>query len=217
MLDHAFFFAESARVVLESKSHWGDGELTDVLEKCRSVRDIIATTGLSLTDEIVLLKQEMAASRLGREPEGWLKIPHHIGTAAIFLKGGHTVQCDLLSDELIKDMDDSWPDVILLLEPGRVIIKNYETTESTPFGGTGWIESYDLGEDALIAFTIALLSFLEERSVQTEYPLNFMHYVPDLLEVDPTSSVDFPLTRPVPQRRHIWGSAAENGPNEGHA
>jgi len=217
MLDHAFFFAESARVVLESKSNWCDADLRDVLEKCRSVRDIIATTGLSLMDEIVLLKEEMAASRVGRESDGWLKIPHHIGTAAIFLRGGHTVECALLAAEVIEDIDDSWPDVMLLLEPGRLIIKNYEATQSTPFGGAGWLESYDLGEDSLIAFTITLLSFLEERSVQTEYPLNLMLYVPDLLEVDPTSTVDFRLTRPVPQRRHIWRSTDQDGPEQSSA
>jgi len=214
MLDHAFYFAESVRAVLESKSSWSNDELRDVLEKSRSVRDIITTPGLSLTDEILLLKQEMAGSRVGRPFDVWIKIPHHIGTAAIFLKGGQNLNPDFLSDdEFVRQIDDSWPDVMLLLEPGRIVIKNYQAVESTPFGGEGWLEVYDLGEDALIAFSVALLGFLEERSVQIEYPLNFMQYVPDMLILDPIWSVEFPLTRPVPQRRHLWPST-ESGSDE---
>jgi hypothetical protein len=211
MLDHSFFFAESVRVVLESKSAWREEEFQDVLEKSRSIRDIITIRGLSLTDEIVLLRQKVAATQTRQVHAGMVIIPHHIGTAAIFLTGGHSLNSASLTDDFIRQIDDSWPDVLLLLEPGRVVIKNYRPIESTPFGGEGWLEFYDLGEDALFAFTVGLLAFLEERSVQIERPLDLTQYVPDLVSIDPTATIDFPLTRPIPQRKHLWDS----GPFEG--
>jgi len=206
MLDHSFFFAESVRVVLESKSSWSEQEFKDVLEKCRSVRDIITIRGPSLTDELTFLKQEVVAAQTGRFHAGMVIIPHHIGTASIFLTGGSSLTPAFLTNDLVEQIDDSWPDILLLLQKGSVIIKNYQSDESSPYSGVGWLEFYDLGEDALLAFTVGLLAFLEERSVQIENPLDLTQYASDLIAINPTSSVDFPLTRPVPQRKHFWHS-----------
>lgn len=87
MLDHSFFFAESVRVVLESKSIWNSEELTDVLTKIRAVRDIGFISGPTLADELAMIWQDLAAIREGRAHDGMLIARHHIGTAAIFIKG----------------------------------------------------------------------------------------------------------------------------------
>jgi hypothetical protein len=195
MLDHSFFFAESVRVVLESKSAWREEEFQDVLEKSCTIRDIVTIPGLSLTDEMILLRQEVAATQMRQVHVGTLIAPHHIGTAAIFLTGGHSLNPAFLTSDLIRQTDDSWPDILLLLESGRVVIKNYQPSESIPLGGEGWLEFYDLGEDALFAFTVGLLAFLEERSVQVERPLSLTQYVPDLISIEPTATIDLSLAK----------------------
>lgn len=202
MLDHSFFFAESVRVVLESKSVWSTEELTDVLAKSRAVRDIMSMSGPTLADDLAMLWQELAALREGREHDGMLITKHHIGTAAIFIKGGQSFTSDYLTEEIINDADDNWPDLILLLEPGRLIVKNYEEDENGSVSGR--LEFYDLGEDTLLAFTNGLLSLLSERSVQSEDPLYLMKYAHDVASIKPISSIEFPLSRPVPQRIPLW-------------
>lgn len=202
MLDHSFFFAESVRVVLESKSIWNSEELTDVLTKIRAVRDIGFMSGPTLADELAMIWQDLAAIREGRAHDGMLIARHHIGTAAIFIKGGQSLTNDYVTDGFIDDADDSWPDLLLLLEPGRLIVKNYQATGG--IGGTGWLEFYELGEDALLAFTNGLLSLLAERSVQSEEPLYLSKYAPDVASINPTSTVEFPIRRPVPQRTPLW-------------
>jgi hypothetical protein len=202
MSDHSFFFAESVRVVLESKSIWNSEEFTDVLTKSRAIRDIGFMSGPTLADELAMILQELAAIREGRGYEGMLIARHHIGTAAIFIKGGQSLTNDYLTDEIIDDADDSWPDLLLFLEPGRLIVKNYQATGG--IGGTGWLEFYELGEDALLAFTNGLLSLLAERSVQSEEPLYLSKYAPDVASINPTSTIKFPIRRPVPQRTPLW-------------
>src|SRR6185295_10863970 len=49
--DHAFYFAESVRAVIECKSNWSATEFSDVLDKARAVRDIVPHKELSLADE----------------------------------------------------------------------------------------------------------------------------------------------------------------------
>jgi hypothetical protein len=205
ILDHSFYFAESVRVVLESKSLWSERETWNVLEKCKAIREIVTMPGLSLADEVSFLKHQMAAWLQEQEHEGMVKVPHHIGTAAIFLKGGQSVNTSFIDSKLLEEIDDSWPDILLLLEPGHLIVKNYEFSTSGGFLGQGWLEFYDLGEDALIAFTVGLLEFLAVRSVQIEHPLNLTHYVQELVSFNPIETIDFPLTHPMPQHKHYMG------------
>jgi len=211
MLDHQFFFADSVRLVLECKTCWSDSEFQDVLTKCRAVRDIIPTAGMSLADQIEFVRQQLAAVQSNVSYEGMVITHYHIGTAAIFIRGGHSLSPESFSDGLIGDIDDCWPDALLLLEPGRVVIKNYEHTSS---GDCGWLEFYHLRDDALLAFTTALLALVCERSVQIEDPLYLTQYVPDLVNVDPQHVVDFPLTRGVPQRAPIWRPRRQDGMQE---
>jgi hypothetical protein len=207
LMDHQFFFADAVRLVLECKTAWSDSEFQDVLAKCEAVRDIVPAAGMSLTDQIEFLRQQLAAIQNNVHHEGMIVTHYHIGTAAIFLRGGHSLSPESLSGDLIGRIDDSWPDALLLLQPGRVVIKNYE---STPNGGCGWLEFYDFGDDALLAFTTSILALICERSVQIEDPLYLTQYVPDLAAVDPCHAVDFPLTRVLPHRVPIWRRHGEN-------
>lgn len=150
--DHSFFFADSVRAVMECKSTWSSKEMADVLTKCRAVRDIIVMTSeLNLADEVEWLRHQVASLQEGLVYEGMLISRHHIGTAAVFLTGGQTLTSGWITSELVRQIDDAWPDIILLLESGRVITKNYEPTDG--FGGRGWLEFYEMGEDSLLGFT----------------------------------------------------------------
>ena len=176
MADHAFFFADAVRVVIECKSAWSQDEFQDVLDKCCSVRDIVPMTEPNLKDEVIRLQQEVTALRHGLEHYGvWISRPH-IGTAAIFLRGGQNLNPEALREEWVAKMDDSWPDVLLLLEPGHLVVKCYPARSERYMGGSGWPAFYDLGEDALLAFTASLLSLIADRSVYVEDPLYLAKY-----------------------------------------
>ena len=102
-----------------------------------------------------------------------------------------------------RDIDDAWPDVLLLLEPGVVVVKEYEHRDAF-MGGLGWLERYDLGEDALLFFTHALLHRLVVRSVYVETPLDLSHYAPDVLRSRAAERLQFTLSRPPPSRMPLF-------------
>lgn len=202
LLDHSFFFAESVRLALECKSSWNANEMSDVMEKSRAVRDIVQMHEPSLDDTVLKLAIEIEAIRSGTSHSGLLITPHHIGTAAIFLSGGQSFGPDYLTEDMLRSADDTWPDALILLQPGKVVLKRYESYGG--FGGKGWLEFYEFGDDGLLVFTNALLTLLEERSVVTESPFYLPRYTPTLTRVEPVAVVAFSVTRPVPQRFPLW-------------
>jgi hypothetical protein len=115
---------------------------------------------LNIVDELKMLRQQVASLSEEIVHEGMLKAPHQIGTAAVFLTGGQTFTSSWITPAICEDIDNDWPDVLLLLEPGRVVIKNYEAAGG--FGGRGWLEFYDLNSDSLLVFTTSLLALITE-------------------------------------------------------
>lgn len=202
--DHSFFFANSVRAVLECKSSWSSAEFRDVLVKCEAVRDIVPVPGLTLIDGIAAIEQQIVALKENRVYEGMLTAPHHIGTAAIFLEGGQGITEDWVRGTILHELDNVWPDVLLFLQTGRVVIKNYQATGG--FGGYGWLDFYDARDDALLIFTASLLNLITDKSVQLESPFLFSGYVPEMLALEPNATIDFSLSRPPPQRTPIWRS-----------
>ncbi|MCG6881696.1 MAG: hypothetical protein LJE96_21440 [Deltaproteobacteria bacterium] len=203
MLDHSFFFSESVYCVLECKSNWNSDEFRDVLRKSEAVRNIISYFEPGFIDEIQMLKADVISLKEGIEHHGQLITSPHIGTAAIFLDGGQTFANNFLDHTDMKNIDDSWPDILLLLEPGYVVIKRYEADPGS-IGGKGWLELYDVKEDSLLMFTSGLLSLLTEKIVQIETPLNIWKYTSELTKTLPIKTTEFRLSRPVPQTRTIW-------------
>jgi hypothetical protein len=94
-----------------------------------------------------MVEQRLASIEAGQQLAGVLMARHHVGTAAIFLRGGSTFTADSVSDERLERADDCWPDILLLLEPGRLILKTYEPEGR--LGGHGCIAFFDYGPDAL--------------------------------------------------------------------
>jgi hypothetical protein len=205
MHGHNLFFAESVRAVLEIKTHWNSNEFDDVLNKCQAVRNIVPMKKPNLADDIAMLELEVASLRQNKEHGGMLIKGHHIATAAIMLYGGNTFSPSILKDDdSLMRVDDSWPDALLLLEQGKVIVKHYDQDVDSRMGGEGHVEFMEAGEDALLVFTAALLGLITERSVQVEDPLYLAQYVSHRMRRIPNEFIKFPLTRPVPGRMPLW-------------
>ncbi|MEA2188313.1 MAG: hypothetical protein QOK16_3324 [Solirubrobacteraceae bacterium] len=203
MLDHSFFFAEAVRGVIESKSRWSTEDFNDVLLKSQAIRDIVLFPGgPNLDDAVALLQLEVAALHAAREHYGLMLSKPHIATAAVFLAGGSASLTDqsVIPPDAIDNADDCWPDLLLLVEPGRVVLKEYREDG-------GWLFFFNLGDDALLFFTHALLRLLTERIVSTEAPFYFETYAPDVLETEPFMVIPFRPTRPVPSRSPLWHSS----------
>lgn len=200
LVDHALFFAESVRLVLESKSVWSTEEFSDVLDKCRSVRDIVPARAPTTEDEIAIINLRLHAIENGLQHDGMIISPPHIGTAAVFIRGGQTAMTDLseIDSNVFDEADDSWPDLVLWLEPGRIAFKQYPES-----GGTGYVEVVDYDEDGLFVFTSSLLKLLSDRSVTTED-----HFYLDrcMMRVEgrEISSRQFRMTRWPTERRPLW-------------
>ncbi|MDP9414857.1 MAG: hypothetical protein M3Q08_12410 [Pseudomonadota bacterium] len=205
MLDHSFFFAESVRAIVESKSRWSSDAFADVLRKSQAVRDVVPYPGPNLDDTVAMLQLEVASLRAGRDHDGFLTAKPHIGTAAVFLARGSQalVNEGSIPKEAVECADDCWPDLLLLLEPGRVVVKVYaEDGDHLRF--------YDVGDDALMFFTHGLLDLLTDRVVSTEAPFYFTAYASEALDTEPYMVLPFRPTRPSFGRRPLWrGSAPE--------
>lgn len=199
---HSHFFAESVRVVLEAKSRYSNYELRDMLAKCKSIRDIVPMHRLNIADEIAMLQLEIASLREGVSHSGMLITGHHIASAGLFLFGGESFSLNELNADIADDIDDAWPDILLFLNAGVVVAKNYEWTE-TGFG-EGHLHLVR-GEDSLMLFAAALITLISDRSVQVEDP-SFLEVHIGLRE--PSSWSDehraFCLTRPVAARVPLW-------------
>jgi hypothetical protein len=128
----------------------------------------------------------------------------HIATAAFVFFGGQTIDPCSLEAAWVESADDSWPDAMILLEPGVVIRKHYERNGGT-FGGSGYIEFLKAGEDSLLVFTAALMELINERCVQIEDPRYFSVYIQGVLDATESQRVQFSIRRPLAGRSPIWG------------
>ncbi len=202
LADHTFLFSESVRVILEVKSRWSSEELDDIRTKVRAARDIIGMSSPNLADQLAMIHLEIEALKQGAEHDGILSSKPHIGTGAIVLHGGQSVGSELAARSLLDDVDDEWPDILLLLEAGKFVLKRY--VEHDDGRVSGQLEFYELGEDALLRFTGALLELLADRVVHSEAPLYFEAYGRAAYRKEPVDVKAFPLRRFAPFRHPLW-------------
>lgn len=205
MHDHNLFFAESVRVVLEVKSRWSAEELRDILDKCRAVHGIFMFKRPGLAEEISQLRLDVT-TLLSGEPITMLSEGSRIGTAGIILFGGQGFSLSQSIDTMRTDIEDGWPDVLLLLEAGRVIVKEYVPVEGSFLGGHAYLHSVSAGEDALLVFTSVLLGLLSERAFQVEDPFYLGDYAEEVIRNLPVETEEFPITRPIVGRTFLWGA-----------
>ena len=130
--------------------------MADVMKKGRAVRDIVPMYEPSLDETVLKLAVEAEAIRSSTQHAGLVITPHHIGTAAIFSSGGQTFGPDYLTDDILQAADDTWPDALLLLEPGKVVLKRYQSDGG--FRGRNTLELYDFGDGCATDFHQCALS-----------------------------------------------------------
>jgi len=198
--DHSFYFAESVRNVLECKSTFSTADLKDMLVKSQAVRDIVPHRDLSLRDEIEGLRLEIVSLKAGQPHRGLMISSHHIATSGMFLKGGQSTAPDQLLAACHDEVDMVWPDVMLFLEPGIVAIKFDQGPDSI----TGGIAFLEYGEDALLAFTSALLKTVDDRVVHSESRFYLDRYAAPVLDREPFHVSEFRLTRFVAGHVPLW-------------
>lgn len=199
MQGHSLFFAESVKLVIEVKSNFNQDVLNDILVKSNSVRNIVTNVGLNLADEITMIQQQIQSIATGEGFDGLLKAPHHIATAAIVFNGGREFRLSNILLDKIVEADDLWPDLLLLLGAGKLVVKSFDDDE-----GCGYLEMYEANEDALLLFTKSLLEKLSNRIVNIEEPFYFSHYIWETLDkMEATERIKFRLTRPMPGRQII--------------
>ncbi|MGW6310457.1 DUF6602 domain-containing protein [Streptomyces niveus] len=200
MLDHSFYFAESVRVVIESKSRWSTQDWRDVQEKTRAIRSITLEYSQSLRDEISMIRQDIISLKVGRQHNGELIVRPKIGTAAVFIEGGRDFLRNPkgISDEIEESAEEAWPDVTLFLREG-VVVSKHENSSGDPYVGF-----YRLEENALIDFTNTLLRLLSERTVSTHGAFYLDNYMQSVMEIEPYAVVEYEGTLWPPGRTPIW-------------
>jgi hypothetical protein len=199
--DHSFYFAESVRVVIESKSRWSKQDWSDVRDKTRELRSIVLNYSPSLRDEIDMLQQDIQALQNGEgRHHGAIIVQHKIGTAAVFIEGGSDFlkHPEEIASEIEEQADDSWPDATLFLREGVLIFKN-ESSDTSQF-----MEFYRLNDDSLIGFTNILLRLLMERTVSSQGAFYLDNYMRSVIDVEPYARIGYQGNFWAPGRTPIW-------------
>ncbi len=206
MSDHNFFFAESTKAVLEVKTRWSSNEFANILEKSSKVQRLLIPKTRSLADDIAMLQLDIEAIRRGEEHSGFLSIQAHIATAGIIIFGGREFSLNAAIKKMELTVHEAWPDLLLLLEAGIVIVKSYEHIEDANMTVRGVLRMYQSNEDALLIFTAGLLGSITERSLQVGEPFYLAEYIAGLVADSLTEIREFPLIMPVLiGKRPIWG------------
>jgi hypothetical protein len=206
MLGHSLYFAESVKAVLEVKSRWSEVEWQNVRMKTEAVRKITTNQEPNLNEQLALieLKLKTSMSNTANTPSNHqiYHTRHPIGSNAIFFRGGDALLDSDPTSELIDVADNVWPDTILLLQFGGLVRKLYSDDYKE-----GLLHFYELGEDALLAFTHYLHAQTIERSVYVDDPLYLWKYVDGEVPLIPKRIVKFPLLQPVPSLTGSWDEA----------
>jgi hypothetical protein len=203
LADHAFFFVESVRCIIECKSNYSKDELDDMVAKCGAAMSVFSFPSFGIRETIDSISEELISIRQGVERDGTLIVPHRLATAGIFLRGGHNIDFDTV-ELYCDDIHEKWPDLLLFLEPGIVIIKDYRPTGG--LGGHGSLHFYKPQIDALLLFTHELLNQITERSESMHSPLQILQYIKSNLDLQYLGEFEFPLAFPIAQRTPYWRS-----------
>ncbi len=200
MQGHSMFFAESVRLVLEVKTNFNNNELDNILEKCESVKSIVPMSEPNIDDEIAMLNLKVNSLITGENIQGMLISKPHIATGAVIFRGGKNFTIDSITKEMIDKADDFWPDIMILLEAGKVIIKQYNEDMAET---NAYIEFFEAADDALLLFTSSLLGLISDRSVNVEDPFYLKKYAFPIFNKMKSSVIPFKTLRFTPGRTII--------------
>lgn len=205
MLGHSLFFAESAKSIVEVKTRWSNEEFLDIQTKASTSKGIFKTHKSNVIEHLRFMEHQIEAIQDGKEFEGILSHPYHISFAAFVFFGGQDFTLENISEEQLNEIDDIYPDLMVFLDAGKVLVKEYEMEEGEFMNGTPYLRLYESKEDTLLLFTEFLMGQIMERTVLTEYPFYFNDYFISITSQMKFEELQFPQTRPLPGgHRSFW-------------
>lgn len=195
--DSNIFFLEGVKAVVEVKSNWNNNEFEDIKKKAKAVINIFGSYRDGLSKKIEALQTELWSLKSGNEYQGTLISPSRIGSAAIIYYGGQDFDIEKLDESENFRIEDEYPDIILFLSAGKLIIKKFVSNEDNSFAGYGMLEQIECQDDSLLLFTLELMDLLTIHSEHTEPPLFLSDYLYELSENFERKQISFRITRPI--------------------
>jgi hypothetical protein len=185
------FFAESVKMVIEVKSVFNNNEFQDIIKKSRHLKTFVPNFHPSIKDEIWRLDNKIVRTLAGKMEMKIMASAPMIAMAAMCFKGGENFTLkDILTPS---EIEDDLPDVLLLLNAGKMVAKTYEITE--PGVVKGELALYQLNDNSLIGFTGWITSLLAERDTLTNSPFQFHEYITDVFKGCKIETLKFPVLR----------------------
>lgn len=189
----SLFFAESVKMVIEVKSVFNNQEFLDIQKKARNLKHFVPNFHPSIKDEIWRLDNKIARAINGKMEMTLMASAPTIAMAVVCFKGGENFALDKITNP--SEIEDNLPDVILLLEAGKLIAKTYEILGNGKVNGI--LVIYKLEENALIGFTGWITSLLAERDTLTTSPFQFHEYITEVFKNRILETLKFPVIRPA--------------------
>lgn len=186
-------FAESAKMVVEIKSNFNSNEWSDIKNKTRKIKEFIPSYHSTLHDEIWRLDNKIARAIKGKPEMTMMASAPLIGMSAICFFGGKNFSIDDISNT--NEIEDFYPDLLILVEEGKILFKSYEILE---YGKQkGFLNIFEAKENALLGFTSLLMSLLAERDSISTSPFQLINYLNIFPKLKGTT-IEFPVTRIAP-------------------
>tara|TARA_R100000306_G_C4372923_1_gene140763 strand:+ start:1256 stop:2122 length:867 start_codon:yes stop_codon:yes gene_type:complete len=198
LLGHSLFFAESAKAIIEVKTNWSQKEFNDIKKKVKASKFMFRNHKPNILDDVNQMWNEIASLKNGIEFSGTLKSPHHIAFAGFIFYGGEKFSISSLSEKKLEEIEEFWPDVIVFLNAGKVLVKEYVRDEENSMLGTATLNLYNSGENTLLLFTSIILGEIMERTILTENPFYFTDYIYDLYNNMEREQIEYPISRHLP-------------------
>jgi hypothetical protein len=205
MLGHSLFFAESAKAIIEVKTTWSSDVFKDIKEKSFTSKHMYRNHKPNIIDHLEMMENRFYALAENKTFEGTISSPNHILFSGFVFWGGEQFSIQNLTDDELNEVDDYWPDILIFLNAGKILSKEYIREDEDSMTGNSVLRLYNTGEDTLLIYTSLLLGELMERAVHTEYPFYFTDYIYDLFSRIQYDEIEYPITRPFPGgKKTIW-------------
>lgn len=188
------FFYEGINTIIEVKSRWSNNEFNDIKKKTKALIEMTGRYRQSLSERIENIETELWSLETGNEWSGKLISLRKKGTIAIIFKGGQKFDIEDLKKNEIKKIDDEYPDIMLFLEAGKLVLKKYITDENHDYGQ---LKQIKCGNNALLMFTSSLINLLAKKSEHVAPPLFLTDYMFDLDDKVESKEIKFNLIRPI--------------------
>ncbi len=191
------FFSEGVKAIIEVKSVWSSDEFEDIKKKASAAINIFSNYREGISSKIQDIDNKIWGLKTGKVCQGTLISPRRKGTVAIIYYGGQKFNIGNLDDTEIRRIADEYPDIMLFLEAGKIILKDFETYGNDPLSGYGSLLQIECGDDALLMFTSLLIDLLAINSEHLEPPLFLTDYLFDLYQEFDRKIINFDITRPI--------------------